>query len=294
MTHFLFSLYMMVLGVEASNHQHLNIELKDENTIALWGGTNFVNMKSYAFLEALIVSHSENSPSFRNISWQADTVFKQQRPRNFGTHQSFVKRVGVNSLILSFGQSEILDTSKTVGEFYIAYDKFIVDLKEEVDQIILINLFEFPIIKNKNLPALSQHNDRVRKFNGKIKDVALAHKLELIDISSLKVSHLTDSLDGFLLNEQGLKKLSHKIASQLIKVSDFSVSEKLRKKIVYKNELWDRHWRPDNWGFVYGNRTHVPSSWDHMNRKERWMPKEIQEIEPEVEALDHQIQNFSK
>ena len=41
---------------------------------------------------------------FRDMSWQADTVYQRQRPRNFGSQASMLGRIGGTVAVAAFGQ----------------------------------------------------------------------------------------------------------------------------------------------------------------------------------------------
>ena len=68
--------------------------------------------------------------------------------------------------------------------------------------------------------------------------------------------------------------------------------EKLRGAIRAKNGLWTDSWRPSNWAFLNGDRMEQPSSRDHLDRRIRWFPVEVQQLpamvlreEEKIEAL---------
>jgi hypothetical protein len=53
-------------------------------TIILLGGTNAAESSRYGWIETLIsAKHPKHQLSFRNMAWPADTIYQQQRPRNF-------------------------------------------------------------------------------------------------------------------------------------------------------------------------------------------------------------------
>jgi hypothetical protein len=65
--------------------------------------------------------------------------------------------------------------------------------------------------------------------------------------------------------------------------------EKLRQSIVAKNKLWFNYWRPQNWAFLFGDRTNQPSSRDWRDPSKRWFPAEREEFVPLIEAKEKEI-----
>jgi hypothetical protein len=65
--------------------------------------------------------------------------------------------------------------------------------------------------------------------------------------------------------------------------------EDLRLLIVAKNKLWFDYWRPENWAFLFGDRTNQPSSRDWRDPSKRWFPAEREEFIPLVEAKEKEI-----
>ena len=67
-------------------------------------------------------------------------------------------------------------------------------------------------------------------------------------------------------------------------------AEQVRQKILTKNQLWMRYWRPTNWAFLYGNRQFVESSRDHVNYKVRWFPAAVESIASPINQAEVEIQ----
>ena len=50
--------------------------------IVILGGTNAHEMQRHGYLETLLVAGApDRAARVRNLAWQADTVYRQQRPR---------------------------------------------------------------------------------------------------------------------------------------------------------------------------------------------------------------------
>ena len=73
------------------------LELNDGDVVVFTGGTNAAMAQRYAYLETLLTAaHLDRRLRFRNMAWQADTVYRQQRPLNFGDWDQQLGRVGTN------------------------------------------------------------------------------------------------------------------------------------------------------------------------------------------------------
>jgi hypothetical protein len=66
--------------------------------------------------------------------------------------------------------------------------------------------------------------------------------------------------------------------------------ETLRGTIRRKNLLWNDSWRPANWAFLNGDRMEQPSSRDHQDRRLRWFPVEVQQLQAMVRSQEEIIQ----
>jgi hypothetical protein len=61
---------------------------------------------------------------------------------------------------------------------------------------------------------------------------------------------------------------------------EFEQVEKLREIVVLKNTDFFNYWRPENWEFLYGSLTNMPSSRLHTAYDVRWFPEEIKQFLP--------------
>ena len=67
------------LGTTPHNaHGESRFELKHNDVVAFLGGTNMVRAQQSGYLEAFLTHQfSAVRPRFRDLSWEADTVFQQ-------------------------------------------------------------------------------------------------------------------------------------------------------------------------------------------------------------------------
>lgn len=274
-------------------------KLEPNDVVAFLGSGNMVDRQKLAYLETLLSSQAKEKPVyFRNMSWQADTVFRQQRPRNFGSVTDELDRVGANLLVMEFGQTESLEGPEKLPAFIKAYNKLLDELSQHSRRVVLLTPMLFPRQKGAFQNDLSNNNESVRLYAKAIQQLAEERKLICVDLTTLDLGEKAWR-NPVSLSDQGQVEVAQAIFSQLYpkeqsadivdgKFAD-KKTEDLRQLILKKNELWFRHWRPSNWGFLYGNRSGVPSSRDHKDRNKRWFPDEVEGIIPVIEQLESKI-----
>lgn len=276
-------------------------ELGKNPVVVLVGGSDIVKQSENAYLEFLLMRHAAKKPlQVRNLAWQADTVYQQQRPRNFGTHLEMLHRVDASIIFSSFGQMESLDGPGKLSAFLEAYRTLLGEYAKKTEKIVLITPHPFGRPESDLIPDLTEHNSSVIQYAAAIRKLADEMGYLCVDHSTFEIEGLTR--DGIHLTTQGHWELAFETVNQLTGASpvsgesigtDSSLSnpahEKLRNSIQTKNFLWHQHWRPTNWAFAYGNRQSVPSSHDHRPDKPRWMPDEIANIISLIQSAETEI-----
>ena len=264
--------------------------LESHDVVALAGGTNMVKQFESGHLETMLTHAASGPIYFRDLAWQADTVYRQQRPRNFGTHLDLLRRMGARVIIANFGQTEALDGATQLPQFLTAYGKLLDEFEKCTPRIVLVSPHRHEKTGNPLLPDLSRRNGDVAAYSEGIRQLARRRGHLYVDLSKLDPSELTS--DSSHLNPEGQWAWARNVMSQLtgreISERDGTL-EPLRQRIQRKNVLWRRHWRPSNWSFLYGNRQQVPSSRDHRPGKPRWFPEEINAIIPLIEQAEEEI-----
>ncbi len=103
--------------------------------------------------------------------------------------------------------------------------------------------------------------------------------------------------NGYVLLQQHLQatlpELRHANSNQTF-ISSGEVTkppeyEPLRQLIIQKNRLWYHYYRPSNWAFLAGDRTHQPSSRDYLDPTKRWFPAEMEQWLPLIGAKEKEI-----
>ena len=292
------------LGGIAGKPEELSLRVGEESilqegdVLAFLGGSVMVKQIDSGALETYLTrAAGERSVYFRDISWQADTVYRQQRPRNFGTHAEMLDRIGATVCVAAFGQVEAMDGVQRLAEFISAYEKLLEEaVRPRTEKIVLITPFPFTRAEgNPHLPDLTVHNASIKAYAQAIVKLAKRRGWIAVDLSGLDASGLT--IDGLQLTPTGHERWASLVTEQFTGEPAPVLStgwDEVREQIGQKNFLWRRHWRPTNWAFLYGNRQTQPSSKDHRPGKPRWFPIEVDAIISRIEAAEARIFELRK
>ncbi|MDG2124702.1 MAG: DUF1080 domain-containing protein, partial [Verrucomicrobiales bacterium] len=139
--------------------------LEEGDVVAFLGGSLMVKQIESGAIETYLTHASgKRSVYYRDMSWQADTVYRQQRPRNFGTHAEMFDRIGATVVVAAFGQMEAMDGVGRLPEFVSAYEKLLDEqVRRRTEKIVLITPFPFTRAEgNPHLPDLTAHNPAVK------------------------------------------------------------------------------------------------------------------------------------
>ncbi|MEM7392182.1 MAG: family 16 glycoside hydrolase [Verrucomicrobiota bacterium] len=274
--------------------------LNEGDVVVVMGGTGAFEQQRQGYLETLLTRVAgQKQVVFRNMAWQADTVYRQQRPRNFSPLSGQLKRVGATMIMLHFGQMESLDGSERLPDFIAAYEKLLDTCRAQTERLVLVTPRRFTRPANRpHLPDLTPGNGDVNAYAEAILALAQRRHLLAFDLSGFDAP----TTDGLQLTSAGhwqaaCLTMTHLFGDSLGPLGEIddrgrfmdSDLEALRQAILHKNRLWHQFWRPTNWAFIYGNRQHVPSSRDHRNRNVRWFPAEINDIIPRIEDAETRI-----
>jgi choline-sulfatase len=287
--------------------------IEDDHTIILFGGTNALESSRQGYLETLLTAaHPEHPLRFRNMAWQADTVYRQQRPRNFYSinkpdygERDRRKRERADLVLFWMGQTESLEGVENVARFAETYSEQIEQISNYTRRVVLVTPVPFSEAPNLDLD-IEKRNQSLAVYVEAIKEIGRAKKLPVVDLFSAFASkkntdawsenglHLSSS-GHWLAAEAFAKELgfAHRVSFAQRRKADSKLHpasiESLRQAIDRKNALWYRYWRPTNWAFLYGNRQTQPSSRDHEDRERRWFPEEISSVLPLIEEAERSI-----
>jgi len=270
--------------------------LKDNQSIVIVGGANAEECQRYGYLETLLVSaHPGQQLHVRNMAWAADTVYTQQRPRNFfaANKPGYGEKdrrpaMAADVLLIWFGQMESLEGTARLDDFTKSYLEMLTQFADYTGRLVLVT----PVPGEDPLSLglkVKERNAALAKYASAIRQIARDRNLPLVDLfTALRGKSVTT--DGSLLSEKGHQLAAQAFANQLGYSPKLSANaEPLRQAILKKNALWQQYWFPSNWAFLYGNRQQTASSRSHLNGSYRWFPEEIQSILPELKQLENAI-----
>jgi len=270
--------------------------LKGNQSIVIVGGANAEECQRYGYLETLLVSaHPGQQLHVRNMAWAADTIYTQQRPRNFfaANKPGYGEKdrrpaMAADVLLIWFGQMESLEGTARLDDFTKSYLEMLTQFAGYTGRLVLVT----PVPGEDPLDLglkVKERNAALAKYASAIRQIARDRNLPLVDLfTALRGKSVTT--DGSLLSEKGHQLAAQAFANQLGYSPKLSANaEPLRQAILKKNALWQQYWFPSNWAFLYGNRQQTASSRSHINGSYRWFPEEIQAILPELEKLENAI-----
>jgi hypothetical protein len=281
-------------------------ELKENDVVAFTGAEDARVGQELAYLETLLTQDSAGkSVRFRNMAWEGDTVTEQLRPLNFGSWTDQFRRAGVSVVFAQFGQIESLEGKDGVERFSAAYEALLAQFAKTTSRIVLVSPAPF-VRMGPYGPHLGKRQD-LPLYVDAIRTLADKHGYLFVDLSTPAMAGAGLSRDGLHLSDAGQWMAARETARQLEipGVSDLDAPdakgafrreslEKLRVAIRYKNVLWADSWRPTNWAFLNGDRMEQPSSRDHVDRRVRWFPVEIQQnaamLRREEEKIGAQVE----
>jgi hypothetical protein len=258
-----------------------SMKLMTEEVIAVLGGTEAVAMMEDGTMEALLMTQFPGSRvKVRNLAWEADTVFRMDRPMNFGGLKQQIQRAQATSVMLMFGRQECLERDEAgLAEFRAALEKMVTTCAEVTPRLVLVEPLPFE-------GDLSNHNATLKKYAAVMAEVVKAHgALFAAQKGELKPGATRDGLN---LTSTGAAQLGMSLA-KLWGGDAKAPDARLKALIGQKNTLWHRYWRPANWAFLHGDRTAQPSSRDHTDPTQRWFPGEVEQYKPLIEAKENEI-----
>ena len=267
-------------------------------TIVILGGANAAESSRHGWIETLLASgYPEHQLHFRNMAWPADTVYLQQRPRNFFSttkpgYGEIDRRPSITAetVFLWFGKMESLETGsgENPAAFRAAYETILKQLSDYTGRMVLVtpSPFEDPLELGLDVKA---RNTNLAKYVSIIRELADERGLPVIDLFT-KLTGKPVTGDGQMLSVEGHRLAAQAMARQLGFSPQLSAgNEALREAIVAKNTIWRQYWLPTNWAFLYGNRQTQPSSKSHVRGKARWFPEEVKSSLSGLEKMEKTI-----
>lgn len=254
-------------------------ELLPNDVAVFTGGTNTLHLQQAGYLEAILTHRfAATRPRFRDLSWEADTVFHQGtvierwRADGFGSRDEQLKRVGATVVFAQFGRLESMAGPARLKEFTAGYDRLISAFTKHARLVVLLSPtpFEEPI--DTLIPNVTRHNEDLALYVRQIANLAAKHELLFVDLFNNAPGGLTDN--GMHIAPASQSRLAVEIAKQLGVVLDPQKDlEPLRLAVIEKHRLWYDYWRPANWKLLYGDdarRVFTRGGKNHVPFKEEW------------------------
>ena len=285
-------------------------QIDGDANIVIVGSTNAAESQRHGYLETLLTAANPNQRlAVRNMAWPADTVYRQQRPRNFFgiVKPSYGeadrrKPLPANIVFLWLGQAESLDGPAKLDDFARAYEQTIEQLSSRTSRLVLVTPVPFADPLGLGLDVEGR-NAHLQQYAAAIRRLGHASKLPVVDLTAALLGQAA-TRDGVTLSRSGQWLAAKAITTQLGLNSSISITttgelfpvpaEELRQAVLQKNRLWQQFWLPTNWAFLYGNRQQTASSRDHRDASFRWFPEEVQSIIPQLEQMDSLIQGKAR
>lgn len=276
---------------KASPKGMYDFEVQKDEIIAVLGGTEAVAVMEEGSLESLIMQrYAAQHPKMRTLAWETDTVFRQDRPMNFGDLRQQLQRSEATCVMLLFGRQECLERGADgLPEFRAALDRMVKTCASITPRLVLVEAAPFEK-KTEPLPDLSLLNPILARYNEVIGEVAEANAAYFA-VSKEGWNHFRPqpmTQDGVNLTQTGARELGLRILT----TSNLPVREdagELMTLIKEKNRLWHDYWRPSNWAFLFGDRTAQPSSRDHLDPSKRWFPAELENYRALIDMKEQEI-----
>ena len=285
-------------------------QIDGDANIVIVGSTNAAESQRHGYLETLLTAANPTQRlAVRNMAWPADTVYRQQRPRNFFgiVKPSYGeadrrKPLPANIVFLWLGQAESLDGPAKLDDFARAYEQTIEQLSSRTSRLVLVTPVPFadPLGLGLDVEDRCAH---LQQYAAAIRRLGHASKLPVVDLTAALLGQAA-TRDGVTLSRSGQWLAAKAITTQLGLNSSISITttgelfpvpaEELRQAVLQKNRLWQQFWLPTNWAFLYGNRQQTASSRDHRDASFRWFPEEVQSIVPQLEQMDSLIQGKAR
>lgn len=284
---------------------------KDSTNITFLGGSDAVSLMEEGSFEAWVLGNEVMSPKekgdpfasttqvkMRSLAWETDTVFRQDRPLNFGSLEQQLKRAEAQMVMLVFGRQECLEGGdEGLPAFRIALADIVARCQMQVGIVALAGSVPFET-KQAPLPDLTARNAILKKYQEAMAEIAKASKIQFFDVFAAWPGDAKEfTTDGVQLSARGCRLYGEVLYRQLFRATASTppeaevsrVAYKLRPLIQAKNKLWHEYWRPSNWAFLYGDRTAQPSSRDHLNPQVRWFPKELEKYQGMIREKEEEI-----
>ena len=266
-----------------------SISLVKDDVVVFLGGTDMVRSQRSGHLETLLTWHSrKETPKFRDMSWEADTVFalgtETERWRSggfrgikgLGNLETQLNNIKATKVIVQLGKNESFAGINGVKSFTQACDKLFSRLREEGRKLIVISPTKFERPTNSLYPDLRVRNPDLSHYVKELRKAASHHDAIFVDLFTDNEEMFTKN--GLHISPDNQAKFALQIAASLgiDRPNGFKGLNDLLASVREKHRLWFDYWRPANWKclfgddnrrvFSIGNQKNIPSIRDERDQ----------------------------
>ncbi|MEE3373037.1 MAG: PVC-type heme-binding CxxCH protein [Planctomycetota bacterium] len=283
----------------ATSRSETPFELVRDDVVVFLGGTDMVHLQQSGHLEAILTrAFASQQPKFRDLAWEADTVFRQgtviERWRQdghgdldgFGDLEQQLKSLGTTVVIAQFGRLGAMAGDSGLVDWTDGYSQLVGKLSRGARQVVLVSPVPFEKPVSDLVPDLSRYNASLRRYVQAMERIAARQGASFVDL-------FTDARPGLTANGIHVKPLAQRwiaerIAGQLgVAVATEREVESLRRAVIEKHRLWYDYWRPANWKLLYGDdarRQFTRGGKDYIPFKEEW-----KQLVPLVQTAERRV-----
>lgn len=264
-------------------------QFEDGDRIVFVGATFLERARFSEHIETtLTTTLGERHVTFRNLGWDADTVFADSRgifDRPEVGYLRMVEHIRAEEptvAFLCYGQNEALTPGMTPEKYTEQLNRLLNELEASGIACVLVSPHEL-LPATAPIPSPSRFNSRIQLYANATAAVAASRGLLHVDLFNDFTKRLIEidaqltggsrkpsaeavfaslSENGIHLTDHGYRCASLIIRERLLGIAaestgfDSAQAEKIRSLIQKKNELYFHRWRPQNITYLFGFRKH--------------------------------------
>jgi putative heme-binding domain-containing protein len=248
---------LLTVALPVSAREEFSLEPGD--VVMFAGGTNMVRLQRAGYFEAILTRvFAQARPKFRDLAWEADTVFLQGsaierwRADGFGQRDQQFARIGATVVVAQFGRLESMAGQGGLPSFTKAYNQLLDGYQKQTARVVLVSPTPFERPSSPLVPNVSKHNTDLALYVKAIARIAEERNAVFVDLFTGAKPGLTDN--GMHLDDTAQQQVAVELARKLgIAAPAADELEPLRLAVIEKHRLWYDYWRPANWKLLYGD-----------------------------------------
>ncbi len=278
--------------------------LHPDDTVALAGGANIERTRFHPYLQTqLLAAFPEGTLTVRNFGWEGDTVFEQWRDggdlqkqadasswRQQRDWREQLAEAGATVVLAQFGQMESLAGPEGLPAFLAAYEKLIAEFADSGRRVILLEPVPFETSNLPHGPDLPARNADLVAYTQAIRELAAKLGLPFLPLTRPGETLTALTENGFQLSEAGHRLVASRLAEGLgLSPKPDADLVPAYREVLELERLWFDYWRPMNWSFLAGDRTHVPYSRDWRDQDRQLFAEEMRDFLPLLEQAEANV-----